>query len=595
MAHPRTVAALGVLLLGLLLASVGLAAPLPQSSDEAGVFTTGPGIANDALRGWARVQFQGGVRSRYYELLIAPLCSASNVPGCLTTEAASGRQVGLSVERVDSQASPPGDELPAYLEGLGYVHDQIVVDGQLAQRFSSDNPAFPDWQIVVLEFSGVYYHLSFSQGFRSAPEAVDQLLAGFDLQPEQAPPPYRPGDEQPAPETEPTSPPTPTTDPVTTQLDKYVYLPTIFGHQRLSNAAENIEQAAVATPPDTLTQTSGFNLENFVKLARFYGPLRTNPGDGCYLSSTTPDGPRYSCVWDSSIFKVGLDGAHFIDCMLKEAGFPGALCSISTFNGTIYGRGYLSMNDLYNFLAPRSALVTGATAPGDILFLYYQNRYCWGGIVVETTSSNTYVATHSQEGSLAEAGALYCYDKDKPGDDKRVLPDRIEYLRLDGEAPFARFLAPEPGLIFPGPQTLVYEAEDPAGTGVSSGVASYTLRYSTDGATITLAADVTQTSYEADLDLPCRALDLSVLARDQANNADEARAGHLNMFVLLRGDTNADGTIGENDYRAISEADGLAVGQPGYALALDPTGDGRVDAADRLFVEERLGDTCPRP
>ncbi len=65
---------------------------------------------------------------------------------------------------------------------------------------------------------------------------------------------------------------------------------------------------------------------------------------------------------------------------------------------------------------------------------------------------------------------------------------------------------------------------------------------------------------------------------------------------LLEGrDVNADGVIDAADLELLVEAEGLATGQPGFTAALDPTGDGRVDAADRLLVQRRMSETCPQP
>jgi hypothetical protein len=53
--------------------------------------------------------------------------------------------------------------------------------------------------------------------------------------------------------------------------------------------------------------------------------------------------------------------------------------------------------------------------------------------------------------------------------------------------------------------------------------------------------------------------------------------------------------IDEADYALIRAADGLNSTQPGYSPALDPTGDGQINAADRIWIELYMSYACPQP
>ena len=526
--------------------------PTPVAAQQATVFTTGEGLANDLLKGWQRVQLQGQIAGRYSAVLTAPLCSSQNSVGCQSDGATTAHLISLTVERASSEATAAGDELPATLDQLAFTRTAATVDGQPATRFTAPNTDQYFSQVVVLEVEGVYYHLAFSASFQAAPHLVDQILAGFTLRPAEAPAPFIASGN---------TSPTPAPDPGL--VNQYtVFLPAVSR----ANTPVQTQQAGSPASRFTVAQATGtglswvFNREQLAQLAASYGPLYTNPGDNYYHPTA--------------------DGAHFIDCMLRASGLPGARCNGSSDS-------YFWMNDLYTFVTGIGAQPTAAPMRGDVLFFHDGSAYCWGGIVVEVASGAVYIATHSQNNSRVRASALRCND----ASGRATIVPRQDYLHLDAEAPSAFFLTPAAGKRHPSDTSpITYQ-----GTDVGSGLAGFTLRYWKDGALTVLASKTTGTSWTGGLNLPCRAVTAEVVAHDRTGNVDETRGDSRSLTILVRGDVNADGVIDAADLELLVEAEGLATGQLGFTAALDPTGDGRVDAADRLLVQRRMSETCPQP
>ena len=557
MRHRRTLVTLCSFVILAILAGLSLTEPglRPAAAQQATGFTVGEGLANPLLSGWQQVQIQGHIAGRYSEVLTAPLCSSQNSLGCQSASATTAHQVELTVERATSEATAAGDELPAILDQLGFTRTAATIDGQPATRFTAPKPNQLGYQVLVLEVQGVYYHLAFDESFRATPELIDQILAGFALRPAEAPAPFI------ASGSSGNVPPSPT--PALGANPFTIYLPIISHASALAQTQPATMKSSARLTIAQATGTGlswGFNREQMAQQAAYYGPQYTNPGDN-YVHPTA-------------------DGAHFIDCMLRAVGLPGARC-----NGA--GDSYFWMNDLYTFVTGVGAQPTTAPIRGDVLFLHDGINYCWGGVVVEVSGGSVYVATHTQYYSRVSADSLLCNNPNGTG---TIVP-RQKYIHLDGEAPSVTFLTPDSGKRHPGDTLFSYQGTDAGG----SGLLGFTLRYWKDGALTVLATKTPSTTWTGGLNFPCRAVTAEVVAHDRIGNVNEALGDSRTLSILVRGDVNADGVIDQADLDLLTEAEGLATGQSGFSPALDPTGDGRVDAADRLLVQRRMSETCPQP
>ncbi|PDW00944.1 hypothetical protein, partial [Candidatus Viridilinea mediisalina] len=350
--------------------------------------------------------------------------------------------------------------------------------------------------------------------------------------------------------------------------------PATFGMLASTRRSESLHHMFTSIPGLSPQAFNGFRINTLVSAARQHGRDNTSP-----FGHTLP----------------GFNGALFIDCMLRAANFAPARC-----NGTTADQSYIAMNALRVALLNAGAVPVpeNQVVPGDILFLNYAGTtdYCWGGVTVEVRENprEVRVATQSVNFENERAEILQC----RLSNGTLVTPGR-SYLRLDSEAPFANFIQPaleSAQALTPGRHVVSYSAEDPAlPTVPASGVQGFSVAYTRDGQATLLANQSAETTLVADLDVPCRAVDLGVVAFDRSGNASLERAGWLDAFVLLRGDADGDGQITEADYELIRAAEGLTAADPGFHPGLDPTGDGMVDAADRLFVEALLLNTCPQP
>ncbi|NTV64677.1 MAG: hypothetical protein HGA65_14260, partial [Oscillochloris sp.] len=427
---------------------------------------------------------------------------------------------------------------------------------------------------------------------------IEDILATTTLQIDQAPAPFiRGGDQsqttkpEPPVDVVPTATPAPDPSPPLGGEDSApnaiyaVYLPLIAHDAPTAQSAVPTIRQGNTTLSMAATLNTSFDYNQVITGAKFYGPRQTN-SDGCYIWANENNLNDIVCQQYAPGYPyiVGVDGAHFISCVLADARYPGATCN--KIAGSL-----INMNNIRSFLLGSGARIintnTEQPVAGDVVVLNYANAYCWGGVVTSIVGRVPYVMAHSQEHRLPgyAADSMRCDD----GAGNRVI-DGIEYLRLDSEAPYAWFIAPPVGIYTPGDMSLSYDGSDEG-----SGVASFTLRYAKEGATSVLVGATTERVSTVHLNLPCRAVTAEVLARDYANNLDESRKGSLNLFLLLHGDVDGDGRLTRADLEAIRDAEGLRAGQADFSTALDPTGDGWVDAADRLFVQNRMGSICPQP
>jgi hypothetical protein len=593
----------GVLLCSVLLASTAFTAVPQQSTPTAfkGQFQIGAGIANDLLQSWWLQAFEGGMIGRYYEVLHAPLCSEADTPGCRMSADAPAHTILLVVERAESEGTQPGDEHPALLRSWGYQPEAALVGGFPAVRYTHNEPAADYAVAYTLEVADVYYQIAFSNTFLVDQALIDQIVAGFVLTPANAPAPFLanadttlptdptplPTDPTPLP-TDPTPLPTdPTplpTDPTTAQQTT-LYLPLMQRGLHISAALGDAMQVmnTLAGPgrfPGLVIDS--FGTQRLVDLAIYWGPRNTNPD-------------RYD---------VGANGALFIDCMLRYAGYAPARCG-----GSSAALSYINMNTLYAGLAASGAVEIARSTLGgsengvqlgDIVFYSYQGvrNYCWGGIVTRITTNGPtrtiQIATNTQPNAYANVTSLLCQNSSG-----QLVPVDRYYLRLDSAAPRAEFLTPTASEAFrlvPGVRTFTYRGyEEPISAMPSSGVSNFTVAMNLNEQTTLLTARNPETALAINLDYPCREADFAVVAHDASGNARLENGGFLDGFILLRGDANADGVIDEADYALIRAADGLNSTQPGYSPALDPTGDGQINAADRIWIELYMSYACPQP
>ncbi|WP_129632150.1 hypothetical protein [Candidatus Oscillochloris fontis] len=581
-ATPRL--ALGIFLLCMPL--LVLLAPL-HAAPLTNTFTTGEGIANPLLQGWIPEVVNGTVGGIYSDRLVAPLCAQVNTPGCRSDQNATPHVVGMSVQRSVNESVRPADRLPALLLQMGYQAETQDLHGYTVQRLTPSTDDAPFAVVYSLVIEAVEYTITFSPSFRSDPDLVNQIMAGFVFTPAEAPAAFVLADPQPPP-----------TDPGAA-LPYRVYLPLVASGNAapatsspkvtLTQSTPSVATLTLAAPGAALmsqrTPSLSFSVSDFPRfefdrlddLAKTYGGQGGNP----YNFEYRINGILYA------------NGALFIDCMLRATGYEPALCGELPDGSTVNGNAsefnsYIGMPSLYPMLLNSGAvqIAESAAQPGDI-FILAQPGYCWGGIVVEH-SDKVYVATQSANYASVAANSLTCGNNN---------PLNRSYLRLDSFAPSATFLAPSDDValkMVPGDQVFSYVATEST-DGPQSGVRGVTLAAVIDGQLQRWRDRDPATSYTADLDLPCRQIDLMALAYDMVENADLGKADYLAGWLLIRGDADGDGQISEADYAAIRAADGLSRTDAGYAPGLDPTGDGMIDAADRLFVDNLLLHTCPQP
>lgn len=590
-ATPRL--ALGIFLLCMPL--LVLLAPL-HAAPLTNTFTTGEGIANPLLQGWIPEVVNGTVGGIYSDRLFAPLCAQVNTPGCRSDENAPPHVVGMSVQRSVNESVRPADRLPALLLQIGYQAESQDLHGYTVQRLTPSTDDAPFAVVYSLVIDAVEYTITFSPSFRSDPDLVNQIMAGFVFTPADAPAAFVLADPQPPP-----------TDPGAA-LPYRVYLP-LVANANTSPATSSPKVTLIQSTPSVATlelpnatlmglrtpslsfsvsDFPRFEFDGMTELAKDNATSHTNPYDFVYKVDGVDSG----------------NGALFIDCVLRMSGYEPAWCgempdgSTTPAAPSIYNS-YIRVRDLRLMLLNNGSVeieqIDEKTAQsGDILILQYSNRadYCWDGIVVEK-SDDVYVATRSEDHEKVAASSLHCHYPDGTEDSHPIR----SYIRLDSAAPSATFLTPSNGAalkMVPGDQVFSYVATEST-AGPQSGVRGVTLAAVIDGQLQRWLDRDPATSYTADLDLPCRQIDLMALAYDVVGNADLGKADYLAGWLLIRGDADGDGQISEADYDAIRAADGLSRADAGYAPGLDPTGDGMIDAADRLFVENLLLHTCPQP
>ncbi|MFV9505618.1 MAG: dockerin type I repeat-containing protein [Oscillochloridaceae bacterium umkhey_bin13] len=588
------------LALSMLIVSISLSAPPTQSPPSDPHIFEGEGVRNPLLADWFALPSQGAIVGLYYAVLQAPLCADAPTPGCRPAADAPAHTLTLRVERASSEASLPGDEWPDLLRQQGYQATPATLQGYSGWRFTSDDPTAAYAAFFVFEVEAVYYHVSFSRSWLTDLDALDQIVEAFVLDPAQAPAPFlidpAPVEPSPSPEPtvepspeptvepspEPTPSPSPTTGPG--ELPRLtVFLPLIRTDKSVLDREEIWRTQAAAQPdaaasPMVEPAPPGSLIAKLVEAALEYGKLEDGRPFGHVI-------PRHN-------------GALFIDCMLRYVGFPGALCT-----GTTEELAYIWMNDLYYlYLLPRgSQVITNPdlVRAGDILFMSDnkvtdtgQRSYCWGGVITGRDSRGLLFAAHSQAGTQHVVTSMLCGGT-SVGNTYRT------YLRLDGDPPIAWFTTPnvsQAQRLMPGTQLLAYTATDPViGAGWASEVVNYSVRMVNAGVNTVLANATTDESLTTLIDFPCQAVDFEVTAIDQTGHISEGPAGWLNGFMLLRGDANADGQLDEADYQLIRAANGLTATDSDYDQRLDPTADGRIDAADRIYLEQRLEHTCPLP
>jgi membrane-associated phospholipid phosphatase len=69
--------------------------------------------------------------------------------------------------------------------------------------------------------------------------------------------------------------------------------------------------------------------------------------------------------------------------------------------------------------------------------------------------------------------------------------------------------------------------------------------------------------------------------------------GPLALHVSLVGDVNGTNHVTSQDLRLIKRLMGVRAGQPGYSLAADPTGDGKINKQDLILAQQDLGASMP--
>lgn len=350
-------------------------------------------------------------------------------------------------------------------------------------------------------------------------------------------------------------------------------------------AALDVTSSALVTQ----AASTRYNAAAAVAEALTYAQLEDNR-DGCYIYADRPTGANPRCGAENG--KAPFDGAHFVACVLDAGG----LIPPANFDSLCKGNNrYVSMPYLYEMLQSIPTVTRSAAEAqlGDIVILTYKgtSSACWGGVVVKTgvaNKSGVEVATHSSDGGYSDPETSICHNA--TGQD--VATDAV-YMHIvsDTTPPTVAFSAPQAGNVpFGSTQHLVWQGDDGAD---GSGVASYRLTQSIAGAPPTDlggAIGAAQTSFDVQMDLGCHPITFAITATDQAGNVSPAST--LALTATLQGDFDLNGAIDQADLARVEAAWGLRSGQAGYDAQLDINADGRIDAADTLWLRRRLGDRC---
>ncbi len=174
-------------------------------------------------------------------------------------------------------------------------------------------------------------------------------------------------------------------------------------------------------------------------------------------------------------------------------------------------------------------------------------------------------------------------------DTQHVTPD--EETAFDSIPPTVRMIAPADGVMaaYAAPLQLQWEGQDdPEG----SGIKNYILAQSFDaGQTFTTITTTTSITYSIQPTQACHDVIYQVTARDRGLNL--SIPDQRTVQVQLQGDFNADGAIDVSDEEQIDGRWGSQQGQRDYRSHVDLSQDGRINAADTLWLQRHSGDQCP--
>lgn len=546
---------------------------------------------------WLEITSEGSILGIGGGHVVAPSCADQPGEGC-QAEGAPPLELRWQLERVENRSTPAGDEIRERIEALGFASQAITLGGVPGLLFTASEAYGGVDQAVVIEHGGVYYRLWLSEGLTASGDGdLGPLIMGaIELTPETAPAPFGVGG-------------------LIGSQRQYLPLVSAGGQPaqlpRQAAALDAPAAAAVsvspaadlaarASPAQTISvnpsadplasaspaQTVSVNPSAVAAYAEAYGPFPWPNGrpnsDDCYVYTTENGVYPYSARCQRiTIHTVPRDGAHFIDCALDAGGLTLGC------NGNPYNQ-YVNMQTLYNALTglPHRLVSQAEAGRGDIFVLFPTSGgvACWGGVILGRTSDNKLrAATHSDDHIDVNPEAAEC-----PGRNSGTP----RYIRLnpDEEPPVARFTAPAPGLLAPGPLTLRYDATDLPATN-ASGVASFALTRTVEGGTPELLVGETTARESAlFLDTPCRSVTFGLSAVDNAFNRSPEVS--LLLDVGLWGDGDGDGDIDDDDLAAAEAAWGRRDGESGYLPVLDVNGDGRIDTTDLLWIERHRGDRC---
>lgn len=503
--------------------------------------TSAPGITVQHLPGWEIITSTGGLIGYQGLTMRAPVCSAQQTSGCVA-KGSPPAFVRISVQSLALHQDRPTEFLMESLLRHGYTRRQILLHGLHGWLLEPGPQAQPNFETKLVIQLGLYDYLveRSPAAARLDPDMHNfrLLLGTFKLDTASAPaaPPWK--------------------------IDLH-------------------EQKAPSAAPDPNTSALGL----LFYYGELYGAQHTNY-DGCYIHA---NGVCFDPV------AAYADGAHYLDCVIhlvdQAINYPERLSPTSCQAS----QSIIGMHALYQALQRRGAqTISEAQAlPGDLVFLITSKGLaCWGGMIMQRgvdNGSGFLVAFHSNVNAAEEDADTITADIEGMWCEQNIEPTRV-FLRVypDMIKPVATWQSPADGPVHMRvPIDLIGTATD------NQAVRETVISVSMNGGPFNLLQRGASTTYSFTPTRPCTRYVFQIQAFDQVNNPSDP--AYLTLQTTLVGDFDLNGQVQPQDELAMDQLWRYTTISPDFEPALDLSGDGAINGADRLRLTQLFADTCSAP